>query len=436
MTTRFSQYAFAPSLPGTAGHERTMPARLAEEVNVKDFGAVGDGSTDDTTAIQDAFNFAFGSITAPHGQNCFQNKTVFFPAGIYKVTSTLQIKWLRGGHVRGAGRDSTIIKYMGPIAGGHFVPKGMGLSTGTRTSLFQTDGCWMSRFDGLSFQVTGGAGSSGNDFTVAFNLDWADNGPGNVNLADILFTNCAFYGATVGMLIATSDLQGDTVTWINCVFDDCLYAVVNDCQNAIASGMLGGRISRCYIGMATNSGVCQKILGTFFADNAEADINDTTGTPSLYVGCYSESANFFNSDWSSPVIIACRHNSNLTGNFCRINKGTPNPNAVLFGNYSKNGSLWGDRNPELPVYFYLSCNQFDSASWLGRAAYILEYKTLGSIPLTWASLPNGWQAEGLVVSTSQSAVNPIGNWGANVSGSGSYHAMLHFNGANWTIMGA
>jgi hypothetical protein len=38
--------------------------RLAEIVNVKDYGAVADGSTDDTTAIQTAFNAAFGEDIA------------------------------------------------------------------------------------------------------------------------------------------------------------------------------------------------------------------------------------------------------------------------------------------------------------------------------------------------------------------------------------
>jgi hypothetical protein len=48
--------------------------------NVKDFGAVGNGTADDTTAIQAAINAA--------GIN---GGTVFFPAGTYKTTSTLSL---------------------------------------------------------------------------------------------------------------------------------------------------------------------------------------------------------------------------------------------------------------------------------------------------------------------------------------------------------
>jgi hypothetical protein len=48
------------------------------KLNVKDYGAVGDGTTDDTTAITNAIN----ALPAGGG-------TVFFPPGVYKVTATL-----------------------------------------------------------------------------------------------------------------------------------------------------------------------------------------------------------------------------------------------------------------------------------------------------------------------------------------------------------
>ena len=48
-------------------------------VNVLDFGAVGEGVTDDTTAIQAACNYA-----SSNGR-----KTVFLPAGSYKISSTI-----------------------------------------------------------------------------------------------------------------------------------------------------------------------------------------------------------------------------------------------------------------------------------------------------------------------------------------------------------
>src|SRR5438876_10859709 len=54
-------------------------ATNGEIVNVKEFGAKGDNTTDDTSAIQSAIN-ALGS----------QGK-VYFPLGSYKITSTIVI---------------------------------------------------------------------------------------------------------------------------------------------------------------------------------------------------------------------------------------------------------------------------------------------------------------------------------------------------------
>ena len=67
---------------GTGSVARTVQSKLRDSINVKDFGVVGNGSTDDTTAIQAAIDYA-GSVGA--GQD------VYFPRGVYRITASLNL---------------------------------------------------------------------------------------------------------------------------------------------------------------------------------------------------------------------------------------------------------------------------------------------------------------------------------------------------------
>lgn len=77
--TTLSAMPYVPT--GTGAVTTTVQTKLRETVSVKDFGAVGDGVTDDTAAIQAAIN----SLTSNQGG------TVFIPHGYYKVTSTINV---------------------------------------------------------------------------------------------------------------------------------------------------------------------------------------------------------------------------------------------------------------------------------------------------------------------------------------------------------
>jgi Pectate lyase superfamily protein len=78
---------------GTGAVATTVQTKLRESVSVKDFGAVGNGTTDDTAAIQAAIDYALskyvrvfsgGGATFPAVM-----VKVIFPAGIYKTSGTL-----------------------------------------------------------------------------------------------------------------------------------------------------------------------------------------------------------------------------------------------------------------------------------------------------------------------------------------------------------
>ena len=96
----FRQSNSAGNLVGAVG--KTVHQKFQEIVSVKDFGAVGDGVTDDTAAIQLAFT---------HARTC-TNPAVYFPTGTYLVVSSTSLYNLSNGmEVYGDGMDATIIKW-------------------------------------------------------------------------------------------------------------------------------------------------------------------------------------------------------------------------------------------------------------------------------------------------------------------------------------
>lgn len=86
---------------------RKLADRAADVVNVKDFGAKGDGTTDDTAAIQAAINALPLNPAAPvRSPSTYANGgTVLLPRGRYKVTAPLVSR--RGLRVRGEGSESS-----------------------------------------------------------------------------------------------------------------------------------------------------------------------------------------------------------------------------------------------------------------------------------------------------------------------------------------
>lgn len=80
--------------PSSGAVTRTAQSKLGEVVSVKDFGAVGDGTTDDTSAIQAAVNAAAGGV-------------LYFPPGRYLISSAINI--VSRVHIYGVRNAVTII---------------------------------------------------------------------------------------------------------------------------------------------------------------------------------------------------------------------------------------------------------------------------------------------------------------------------------------
>jgi len=86
----------------TGSVPRLISDGFGDYISVKDFGATGNGVTDDTASIQAALDYA----------NSIGGTTIFFPAGQYKTTATL-ILYPKTTLVGQGGYTASIISYTG-----------------------------------------------------------------------------------------------------------------------------------------------------------------------------------------------------------------------------------------------------------------------------------------------------------------------------------
>lgn len=186
---------FSNSVPRTQ-HDKNL-----ETISVKDFGAIGDGSADDTTAFRNALNALYGKTAC-----------LFIPAGNYRISSRIDFDLGLNTHIeiRGAGNNLVEIR-----------------AVGASQSVFKITGpagnIWLNSvtpngtidFKDLSFACYGGFESTGvcleiqtgcvlggpSKNTTFENVTFrCDNGWWGVqvlfrNTAQIHFTNCMFFSA-------------------------------------------------------------------------------------------------------------------------------------------------------------------------------------------------------------------------------------------------
>lgn len=84
---------------GTGSVQRTAQSKFQDVVSVKDFGAVGDGVTNDASAVQAAIDVCETL-----------KKPLFFPAGTYYMTSGITVQQ-KEVHIIGEGSESTILEF-------------------------------------------------------------------------------------------------------------------------------------------------------------------------------------------------------------------------------------------------------------------------------------------------------------------------------------
>ena len=94
-----------PIVTGASGDfTRTAQAKLDDFVSVKDFGALGDGSTADVTAIQRALDELYCDTDKDDER---ARRVLYFPAGDYRINASLKIPPF--ANIKGEGPGKTVI---------------------------------------------------------------------------------------------------------------------------------------------------------------------------------------------------------------------------------------------------------------------------------------------------------------------------------------
>ena len=247
---------------GTGAVATTAQAKMRETISVKDFGAVGDDTHDDTTNIQAAINYA-NSIGGD----------VYFPAGIYKITNGLTIN--NSGDTSDTFKasmygDSSASARIHGAAGSYDMLTITG-GTGAGVESHQV-------IRGLFFVKEDYVGSCITGDNIAF-LSLEDVSCFNANYSfyatDVLssvFYNCVFRQATIGMRAEYTNFSyPNALTMVGCVIGNCLDAGVwitggttfNMFGGSVESNGIGGSSSTKFGVLLNNSGVQGSISGNF-----------------------------------------------------------------------------------------------------------------------------------------------------------------------------
>ena len=217
---------------------------FASWIDVKaECGAVGDGQADDTAAIQKGLD-----LLRPERAT---RKILFFPAGSYRITGTLNI--LRSKHeesqgigLQGEGSEVSRILWAGPV-----------------DAPMLQDGSWYSTIRGIGFEVMEGVGHAS-----AGILRGPEFSTGN-EVAD-----CAFRNLGIGIQAGSDKTAGQAETCVRrCRFEKCGTGISVQNWNSLDWWIWDCQFLECDMGVSNNPGCgAFNVYRSRFRGSAKADV--------------------------------------------------------------------------------------------------------------------------------------------------------------------
>lgn len=332
-----SQVAYDPA--GTGAVATNVQAKLRQVISVKDFGAVGDGVTDDAAAIQLGLNWLLTSTSSAE---------LTFPPGDYKITAPLYyvvtsnsvlMKKISGHGARLVGALTTATPMLSiAITGAYnlrnFVLEGLGFAGGgsAAQALLLDAGAtgymYLCVFRDIFIETPSGDGlyvtngvfqcsfysiSSYANSNTSYPIKLVNGGLG---ISSLTFIDCNTQGGLIGLYAAgtTNDVKIISGTYISAQqegikFDNSLDCVFNAIHvennwNSAASLATGGagitaNGSATFVGITGTTDTKQKYVVQSFVGASKT----TTVVGGAALGSTVKFGNFTSTDASSGLVI-------------------------------------------------------------------------------------------------------------------------------------
>jgi hypothetical protein len=293
---------------------QSLQSWLDQYASVKDFGATGDGSTDDTAAINRALYQLYCREVNPQIR-----RSLFFPAGVYRVTGSINIPPY--ATLFGEGSDNSVIALDSSATG--YVAQTADALQNTGSNI-------------------GTGGVTPPQYITITNMGFTNLNPvGSVFLvqsaSNLNFTNVGFRGAmtTAGLtspVNATSSVTFGSTPSLICeqiVFNDCLFTGsvwgINTDQQIKSVTICNGKFDTLYQGIllgtgttvnggATGTRIVSNMFDNIYAEGIVFGSYLTPGINASGQNIFYDVGNHFSGVTGTPAtsIIAMQSNNNVS----------------------------------------------------------------------------------------------------------------------------